>query len=41
MADLIEGMYATEKGVFPGVSPSNSSEDEDDFINPALLQPLP
>lgn len=42
MADLIEGTYTTGRGVFcPGVSPSNSSEDEDDFINPALLQLLP
>jgi hypothetical protein len=44
MADLIEGTYATGRGVFrPGEPPSDpsSSEGEDDFIDPVLLQPLP
>ena len=39
MADLIEGTYATGKGVFhPGEPPSNSS-DEGDVIDSALSQP--
>jgi hypothetical protein len=39
IADLIEGTYVTGKGVFwSGEPTSDSSEDEDDTIDPALSQ---
>jgi hypothetical protein len=42
IADLIEGTYATGKGVVqPGEPTSDSSKDKDDNIDPTLSQLLP